>query len=88
MPPLSPIPLYHKIFKKARGKEEIATAYVKKTNNPNYGRPKTGRTVGLNLKITEAENDLLNKCVLETGRSKTDIVVKGIALVYKELQRK
>ena len=58
------------------------------TNNPNYGRPKTGRTVGLNLKITEAENDLLNKCVSETGRSKTDIVVKGIALVYKELQRK
>nr|DAF88459.1 MAG TPA: NikA, BACTERIAL CONJUGATION, RELAXASE, DNA [Siphoviridae sp. ctdHi7] len=44
--------------------------------------------MGLNLKITEAENDLLNKCVSETGRSKTDIVVKGIALVYKELQRK
>lgn len=50
------------------------------------GRPKSGRTVAVNLKITEAVNDLLNKCVSETGCTKTDIVTKGIELVYKELQ--
>lgn len=88
MPPLSPVPLYHKIFKKARGKEEIATAYVKKTNNPNMGRPSVNpRNNDLRVRLSDAEEEMLQKILRQTGRSKTEIVVKGIALVYKELQK-
>ena len=88
MPPLSPIPLYHKIFKKARGKEEIATAYVKKGTNPRMGRPTTNpRNIDLKIRLSEAENEMLNKCVTATGRTRTDIIVKGVSMVYKELQK-
>lgn len=68
--------------------EEIVTAYVKKTDNPNMGRPKTvNRTVRLELRLSESENALLNKCTELSGRTKTDVLVKGVALVYKELQK-
>lgn len=52
------------------------------------GRPTTNpRTVGLNLRISQSENELLEKCCKLTGRSKTDVVLKGVSLVYKELQK-
>lgn len=66
----------------------LNTAYVKKTNNPNMGRPKTNRNVRLELRLTEAENALLTKCSEITNRTRTEVIVKGISMVYKELQNK
>lgn len=68
--------------------EEIVTAYVKKTNNPNMGRPKTNRNVRLELRLTESENELLTKCSEKTGQTRTAVIVKGISMVYKALQIK
>lgn len=66
----------------------LKTAYVKKTNNPNMGRPKTNRNVRLELRLTEAENALLTKCSEITNRTRTEVIAKGISMVYKELQNK
>ena len=52
------------------------------------GRPTGDRTVNIHLKLSPAENELLEKCVAQSGKKKTDVVVKGIALVYKELTKK
>lgn len=69
--------------------EEIVTAYVKKTDNPNMGRPTTNpRTVCLHLRLSEAENNMIEECSRKTGRTKTDVIVKGVSLIYKELQNK
>lgn len=68
--------------------EEIVTAYVKKTDNPNMGRPtKNPRNIDLKIRLSAAENEMLNKCAEATGRTRTDIIVKGVAMVYKELNR-
>lgn len=62
-------------------------AYVKRTDNPNFGRPKTvNRTVRLELRLSEQENALLNECTKLASCTKTDILIKGINLVHKELQ--
>ena len=65
-----------------------ATAYKKKTNNPRMGRPKKNRTVGLNLKSSPRENEILKECAELTGMTKTDVVVEGISLVYEKNRRK
>ena len=52
------------------------------------GRPKTNRNVRLELRLTEAENALLTKCSEITNRTRTEVIVKGISMVYKELQNK
>lgn len=76
------------IFKNGKRNGGNITAYVKKTDNPNMGRPTSNpRTVGLNLRISQSENELLEKCCKLTGRSKTDVVLKGVSLVYKELHK-
>ena len=51
------------------------------------GRPKTNRNVRLELRLTEAENKMLEECSQLTGKRRTDVIVKGIALVYKELNK-
>jgi len=37
------------------------------------------------VKLTSAENELLNKCTWELRLSKSDVVRKGIELVYSTL---
>ena len=52
------------------------------------GRPTTNpRNIDLKIRLSEAENEMLNKCVTATGRTRTDIIVKGVSMVYKELQK-
>ena len=68
--------------------EEIYTAYVKRTDNPRMGRPtKAPRDINLQIRLSKSENDILERCVRATGKTKTDILVKGLALVYKELNK-
>lgn len=63
-------------------------AYKKKGLNPNMGRPTTNpKTIRLEIRLSESENILLEECVRKTGHSKTDIIVKGISLVNKELNK-
>ncbi len=61
-------------------------AYVKKTNNPKMGRPTVNpRTNDLRVRLSEAEEEMLRKIISKTGCSKTEIVVKGLAMVYESL---
>ena len=51
------------------------------------GRPTTSpRDVNLKIRLSQKENEMLEKYCAETGSTKTDVIVKGIALVCKELQ--
>ena len=51
------------------------------------GRPTTNpRNTSLHLRISEAESDLINECAKLSGRPRTDIIMEGVALVYKHLQ--
>lgn len=64
------------------------TAYKKKTNNPKMGRPTTApRNFEVKVRLSQTENDILEDCVRKSGRTKTDVIVKGIALVQKELTK-
>ena len=64
-------------------------AYVKKTDNPKMGRPAPNpRSIGLNLRITQDERDLLDKCCALTGKKKTEVVIEGIEMFYKAQQKK
>ena len=69
-------------------KEDKATAYIKKTDNPRMGRPTTNpKTVSLHLRLSQAESELLEECAAHAGKNKTDIIIEGITLVHKELQK-
>lgn len=62
--------------------------YIKKTNNPKMGRPKTvNRNNRLELRLSDSENELLNECTSILGETKTDVIVRGVELVYKELEK-
>lgn len=53
------------------------------------GRPTTNpRTVKLNLRISEAESQMIEECSKLTGRPRVDVIVKGVSMVYKELKNK
>lgn len=53
------------------------------------GRPTTNpKTKRLEIRLSESENNLLEECVRRTGRDRTAVIIKGITMVYKELQRK
>lgn len=77
------------IQRNSKGKREGGKhiAYVKKTDNPRMGRPKTNRVAKFTLRLTEGENNLLEEIANRTGRTKTEIVARGIALVYKEINK-
>lgn len=61
-------------------------AYVKKTNNPNYGRPKTHRSERFELRLSKTEAQLLEECSAITGLRRTDVVVKALAMLHKTLR--
>ena len=52
------------------------------------GRPtENPKDIVIRARITEKENQMLNECVNKLGMTKTDIIVKGIELVYKEINK-
>lgn len=79
---------YNTEFQKWQEKGEIKTGYIRKTNNPNMGRPRTNRNVRIELRLTEGENKLLEECSQRTGKTRTAVIVKGIAMVHKALEEK
>ncbi len=57
--------------------------------------PRTGRPTidprGKNrtgVRLTDSDMEKLEFCISKTGMSKTDIIRKGIDLVYKEVNKK
>lgn len=61
-------------------------SYVKKPNNPNMGRPTVNpRTHDLRVRLSDSEEETLQKIIRQTGYTKTEIVTKGIALLYEKL---
>lgn len=80
--------LYYRQIKKAREREEIITAYIKKTNNPKMGRPSINpRTNDLRIRLSNAEEEILQEIISKTGKTKTEIVVNGIYRIYDEIQK-
>lgn len=62
------------------------TAYTKKTNNPNMGRPTTApKTRRIEIRLTESESDMLRECAEKTGKDRTAIIIDGITSIYKRL---
>lgn len=51
------------------------------TNDPR-GTNRTG------VRLTDSDMEKLEFCVKETGMTKTDIIRKGIDLVYREITKK
>ena len=52
----------------------------KLTDNP--------RNVRLEIRLTKSESESLNDCAEKMKTTKTDIILKGIELVKKELEKK
>ena len=53
------------------------------------GRPTTNpKTKRLEIRLSESENNLLEECVRRTGRDRTAVIVKGIAMVTIPRNRK
>lgn len=50
------------------------------------GRPtENPKDIVIRARITEKENQMLNECVEKLRMTKTDIIVKGIELIYEKL---
>lgn len=50
------------------------------------GRPTVNpRTHDLRVRLSDSEEETLQKIIRQTGYTKTEIVVKGIALLYEKL---
>ena len=53
------------------------------------GRPTTNpKTTRLEIRLSESESNLLDECVRRTGKDRTAVIVKGIAMVYNATQHK
>lgn len=90
MPPLTIFKniIAHQI-QKGKREEEKFTAYQKKSKNPNMGRPTVNpKNNRLEIRLSDSESNMLDECVRRTGRNKTDVIVKGISMVYKAAQKK
>ena len=57
--------------------------------NAKMGRPKSDnpKIKRLELKLTELENDRLNRVAKKLKKTRTDIFLKGLELVEKELDK-
>ena len=53
---------------------------IKLTDNP--------RNVRLEIRLTQSENDMLEKCAKELNTTKTKVIINGIELVQRGLNRK
>ena len=53
------------------------------------GRPTVNpKTKRLEIRLSESESNLLDECVRRTGKDRTAVIVKGIAMVYNATQNK
>lgn len=53
------------------------------------GRPTTNpKTKRLEIRLSESESNLLDECVRRTGKDRTAVIVKGIAMVHNATQNK
>ena len=59
--------------------------YKKKTDKDNLGRPKKYRTERMELKLTVGEAKLLEECSNAMGKTRTEVIVAAIVLLYKKL---
>lgn len=61
--------------------------YIRKTDNPRMGRPTTApRNIYVGIRLSHEENEVLNKCCEKTGKTKTEVIVRGVKLVLKEFE--
>lgn len=61
-------------------------AYIKKTDNPNMGRPtKNPRSLCLHLRLSQKENDMIAACAEKAGTTKTEVIMRAVALYHREL---
>lgn len=50
------------------------------------GRPTTNpRNLGLHIRISLDEKQLINECMIISGLTKTDIIIKGVKLFREQL---
>lgn len=58
--------------------------------SPRTGRPhkENPRKINLNIRLTEQEAKDIQECADKLGISRTDTIMKGIALVRAEMQNK
>ena len=45
------------------------------------------KTVSLHLRITQKESERIQKCSEETGKTRTDVIMQGIDLLEKEIEK-
>lgn len=51
------------------------------------GRPTDNpKTIQTRIRMTKDESEMLNKCSDELGITKTEVIIKGIKLVYKKIK--
>lgn len=51
------------------------------------GRPTDSpKSIVIRARISEEENRMLNDCIEKLGKTKTDVIVEGIRLVYEGLK--
>ena len=70
----------------------IINARAKKRGDelsPRIGRPPKDnpRNINLNIRISKDEANLIQKCADELEMTRTDVIIKGVNLVEKELKK-
>ena len=56
--------------------------------SPRTGRPLKGespKNISLQIRISEKTNDELKKCAETLGISRTEVIEKGISLIFKDV---
>ncbi len=53
------------------------------------GRPKSDnpRNIRLEIRLTKAENELLEECSKDLNTTKTDVIIRGIENIHQRLGR-
>lgn len=83
MIPVDILPLHYYNF--AMAQKEVRTV------SPPAGRPAKGeqaRNRSLQLRLSEKEMQMLERCAEELQESRTDVIAKGIELVWHGLESK
>ena len=57
--------------------------------NKKMGRPtECPKDIRIGLRLTQEQNEKLNACMKELGKTKTEILMIGLEKVYKNLKKK
>lgn len=58
--------------------------------SPRTGRPpkENPRNVNLNIRVTKGEAQLIQECADRLQTTRTEVIVKGVALLLDELDKK